>query len=77
MLGDPVFGFAYRIDNKTSIRGGYGIYYGGLPANQFAGTAESRLLHQPNGSKCHQWLLSRFLLGHWLPIVRDPASARH
>ena len=33
-------GFAYRIDDKTSIRGGYGIYYGGLPANQFAGTAE-------------------------------------
>jgi Carboxypeptidase regulatory-like domain len=36
----PRFGFAYRIDNSTSIRGGYGLYYGGLPANQFAGTAE-------------------------------------
>ena len=36
----PRLGFAYRINDSTSFRGGYGIYYGGIPANQFSGSAE-------------------------------------
>ncbi len=36
----PRVGFAYRLDDQTSFRGGYGIYYGGIPANQFTGFPE-------------------------------------
>jgi len=33
----PRFGFAYRINDATSVRGGYGIYYGGISTDQFTG----------------------------------------
>jgi Carboxypeptidase regulatory-like domain len=33
----PRFGFAYRLGNKSAIRGGYGIYYSGVSFDQFIG----------------------------------------
>jgi hypothetical protein len=31
----PRFGFAYRVTDKTVVRGGYGIYYSGVTMNGF------------------------------------------
>lgn len=31
----PRLGFAYRLSDKNVVRGGYGIYYSGVPASQF------------------------------------------
>jgi len=33
----PRLGFAYRVGNKSAIRGGYGIYYSGVSFEQFMG----------------------------------------
>jgi len=33
----PRIGFAYRLGDKTAIRGGYGIYYSGVSFDQFIG----------------------------------------
>jgi hypothetical protein len=33
----PRLGFAYRVNDKTAVRGGYGMYYSGIAFSQFQG----------------------------------------
>ena len=33
----PRAGFSYRVNDKTIVRGGYGIYYAGVAFSQFTG----------------------------------------
>ena len=41
--GDRGSGFAYRMNDKNVIRGGYGMYYSGVAFSQFIGAADARI----------------------------------
>jgi carboxypeptidase family protein/TonB-dependent receptor-like protein len=43
----PRVGFAYRVDDKQALRGGYGIYYAHVAFSQFAGTPNQGFASNP------------------------------
>ena len=44
----PRAGFAYRIDDKTMVRGGYGMYYAGVAFSQFTGNPNQGFQTNPS-----------------------------
>lgn len=65
----PKFGFAYRLNDKTVVRGGYGIAYTGIyavatPLSLFAGFATNVSVASLDGG-----FTPAFLLAQGLPVV--------
>jgi Carboxypeptidase regulatory-like domain len=70
----PRFGFAYRVNDKTAIRGGYGIYYSGISFDQFIGQPTIGYVSNPTVSNIHDGKQAAFFLDNGFP-EHDPACA--
>ena len=61
----PRIGFAYQVNNKLVIRGGAGLFYDRVAANQFVATPVNRAIPTPSPSTT------------WAPIpIRSPIRSR-
>jgi hypothetical protein len=68
----PRVGFAYRLGDKTAIRGGYGIYYSGISFDQFIGQPTLGFQSNPTVPNITNGQQPAFLLDHGFP-QSDPA----
>ena len=68
----PRLGFAYRVGDKTAIRGGYGIYYSGISFDQFIGQPTIGFQSNPTVSNTSNGQRPAFLLDNGFP-QSDPA----
>jgi len=70
----PRLGFAYRVNDKTAIRGGYGIYYSGISFDQFIGQPTIGYVSNPTVSNISNGESAAFSLDNGFP-ANNPACA--
>ena len=67
-------GFAYRLNDKTTIRGGYGMYYAGVAFSQFTGDPNLGFATNPTAANLSNGLYPAFLLDGGFPtqLIKQP-----
>ena len=70
----PRAGFAYRVSDKTMLRGGYGMYYAGVAFSQFTGDPNLGFASNPAAPNTTNGLFPAFLLDQGFPqqSIRQP-----
>ena len=66
----PRAGFAYRVDDKQSVRGGYGIYYAHVSFSQFAGQPTQGFASNPFAPNNTNGIFPSFYLDQGFPQDR-------
>ena len=72
MPGVRALGFAYRLGDKTAIRGGYGIYYSGISFDQFIGQPTLGFQSNPTLNNTTNGQQPGFLFDNGFP-TNDPS----
>ena len=63
----PRLGFAYRLNDKTAIRGGYGIYYSGISFSQFMANPNTGFSASPLARSTNNGQTPAFLFDSGFP----------